>query len=135
MQVSPAGSVAYLTALALFVVAWVAVGYAFYADASARGTRWPLFWSVVSVLFLPAAAYYLVSVRRRRTRSSPVTRTERAARVVGVASIGATVVGSVLAPPDPLSAAVLTLGAFAVLLPTVYFLAVRRWGGPRLVDL
>ncbi|MBX0294344.1 hypothetical protein [Haloarcula nitratireducens] len=110
----------FLARLALFAVAWLSIGYWFYADSAARGSSFPALWGVGSVLFWPSAVYYLVSVRRSRERARPVARRERVAWMFAVSSLGAAVAGTTVTPPDPLSGTAFTLFLFVALFPLTY---------------
>ncbi|MBV0922778.1 hypothetical protein KTS45_01060 [Halomicroarcula limicola] len=110
-----------LVRLALFAVAWLSTGYWFYADSAARGSSLPALWGVGAVLFWPIGIYYLVSVRRARERARPVAQRERIAWLFAVSSLGATVAGTAIAPPDPLSETAFTLFLFVALVPLTYY--------------
>ncbi|WP_135303032.1 hypothetical protein [Haloarcula amylovorans] len=112
--------VEYLTRLALFVVAWISIGYWFYADSAARGSSLPIFWSIVSVFFWPLALYYLAGFRRSHERARPTTQRERLAWIFAVSSLVAVVVGMTVTPPDPFSQGVVSWLLFAALVPLAY---------------
>lgn len=125
MSVPPFVGLTYGLLVALFTVAWVSTGYWVSCDAAARGSSSPRLWGVFSALCWPIAVYYLVRVRRAQERIRPSSRREQVAQNLSLSAVGATVVGAVIAPPDPVSQATISALGFAIALPVTRY-ALRR---------
>lgn len=98
-----------------------------YLDARAHGRTGADagFWAVAA-LFGPMALVYLLLVRPRAgPREHPPTRRERVALVVALATVGASVLGATLSPPDPLTQ-LLFLPAFLLVTLPVATLSVSE---------
>ena len=77
------------------IVGWV------YLDASARDSRVPAAWAVVSAFGGLVLPYYFLSYRRRHGRTRPRTTAERSLGIVALGGTLAFVATSFLVPPDP----------------------------------
>ncbi len=95
-------------------------------DATARGSSSSLYWAILGPIVWPVALYYLLVVRPSNERRYPPTRRQGLAGIVSISSIGAMVLGSILAPPDPFTQVLYTPACFVILLLLTYFLIYRR---------
>ncbi|SFR69097.1 hypothetical protein [Halogeometricum limi] len=97
----------------------VALGLATLWDAGERGSDHPVRWGVLAVVVPPSLVAYFV-VRRRLGSRGPPTPEERGARTVAAGVLAAVVVGSLFAPPDPISQIRWFLPTLAVTTPLAY---------------
>lgn len=115
--------------VAVLAGTYLAGAYWIYRDASARGSDRPGGWVSWWLLFTVFAAVYYLRVRDRiGERAEPVTRAERAASAVVVATFVVLLGGTLVLPPDPYSQLSFVPPALAVTLPLVYggLLALER---------
>lgn len=126
VSIPPFVGLTYGVLFGLFAVAWVSTGYWVACDAAARGSPSPRLWGLASALCWPLAVYYLVRVRRTRERIRPSSRREQVAQTLCLSAVGATVVGTVIAPPDPVSQATASTLGFALALPVTRYALRRR---------
>jgi membrane protease YdiL (CAAX protease family) len=117
-------------AFALVVLLWgslvASIGALVARDAGARGSRHPVAWAAGAALLVPVLGYYLWRRERLGDRERPVTPFDRALGAWALASGAAFVGGAVLAPPDPVSQGVASVGTLAVTAPAAYLLGYRR---------
>jgi hypothetical protein len=113
-----------LIAIALgWLLGVAALGYWVVTDATERGRRAPWFDALLAVVFAP---YILLYLYWRGERPSPPTRRELVARDSAVALLGAFILGTTLAPPDPVTGALWTVPAMVAGGLVVGY---RHWSG------
>ncbi|MFC7068189.1 DUF7534 family protein [Halobaculum lipolyticum] len=112
--------------LVFVAVTALAVAYAVARDADARGSSVPTVWGVGSVAVWPVSLWYLLVYARRRQRTRPRDRGERAAATVALAGATAFVLAATAAPPDPVTQLVWAGALGPSLLVPGYVLVYRR---------
>jgi len=117
--------------IAVSIALWIA------RDASARGSDRPRIWAIASVttpIGLPYYFYQRFVGDGISDDRPPATGRERWIQTLGIASLGAVLVGTMLAPPDPVSQVwymASTYVAGAPLAALVVFGRERRGRGPK----
>ena len=119
-------SVAAMLGLAFGGSAALGFAYVVARDADARGSSVPTVWGVGSVVAWPAGLFYLLVYARRRERSRPMERGERAAVTVVLAGLVAFVVAAAVGPPDPFTGFAWVGAVGPLLLVPGYVLVYRR---------